>query len=347
MNKPKVGFETIVNFLPEEVKTAKDQSYLYDVVPEVLKGSYRVPNEIRRLKRDDGAEFLAEKVAQKALDSVGLKPSDIGCIISNNFGGRFVWPMVGPYVHDKLGFPKEIPVFNLSNACASFLDASEMAWNFVLAGKYKRVLIVTAASWECKGGQGRTDLTDPMAAVFGDGAGAAIVSSKNLKCEFLSYYGQTFGEVYDYCAAEVRGPAHPEMKQAAEQPPISVYMFGTPQFFQWWQQVGEHYGIDSIRGALKNTKPRLKLSDLDLVIFHQPADILFDQWIEGAAKAGVPREKWMHTWDKYGNMGNCVVPVNLAEFWEQGQLKKGSIIALLAIGAGAHAPTMIVRWLAK
>lgn len=339
----KVGLETVVNVLPATVVTEQDQSYLYDVLPEVLKVSYRVPKEIRRLRQDDATEVLAVQVAQKALDKAGLKPSDIDCIISHNYGGRFVWPMIGTQIHYKLGFPEEIPVFNINNACASSIEGFEIAWNLVLSGKYRRVLVVMASAWESKGGQGRTDLTDPLAAIFGDGAGAAIVSSQNLKCEFLSYYAQTFGEVYDMCAAEIRGPANPQLAQAKLQPEIAVYMFSTPQFFGWWKRIGPTYGINAIKGALKGTG--LSLSDVDMVIFHQPADILYDMWIEGAAKAGLPAEKWVHTWDKYGNMGNCVVPVNLAEFWEEGKLKKDSVIALLSIGAGGHAPAMLVRWL--
>jgi 3-oxoacyl-[acyl-carrier-protein] synthase-3 len=90
----------------------------------------------------------------------------------------------------------------------------------------------------------------------------------------------------------------------------------------------------------------MKLSDVDTVIFHQPFDMLYDHWIEGAAKAGLSKEKWIHTWDKYGNLSNSVIPVNLAEFWEEGKLKKNSIIVLLTLGAGFHMPTMITRWLA-
>jgi 3-oxoacyl-[acyl-carrier-protein] synthase-3 len=325
------------------VVRAKDQAYLEPVVPEPLKGKLRFPDEIRRFRSNDAAEILAEKAAKKALDKAGLKPSDIDYIIANNCGGKYAIPMVGAYVHWKLGFPQETTVLNIGNACASFVDACEVGWNFVLAGKYKRILIVTVSAWETQGGAGRTDFTDPQAAVMGDGAGAAIVSAQNLKCEFLSHYNRTFSEVYDMCGADVRSPAHPELKGAPAQPPISVYMYGTPQFFGWWQEKGERFGIDSITGALK--KANLPLHDLDLVIFHQPADLLYDTWIYGAEKAGLSKDKWKHTWHKYGNLANAVVPVNLAEFWEKGELKKDMIMAWITIGAGGHAPTMIVRWL--
>jgi len=339
----KVGLETVVSVFPDTVVKAADYAYLESVIPSMLKESFRVPAETRRFRDDNATEILAERVAKKALDSAGLRPSDIDYIIANNCGGKFSVPMVGCYIHHKLGFRQETPALNISQACASFVDACEVAWNFVLAGKYKRILVVMVSVWETPGGQARADLTDPMSAVMGDGAGAAIVSAENLKCEFLSYYNRTWGEVYDLSGANLRPPANPQLKQAENQPAISNYMFGTPEFFTWWQRVGPTFALDGFKGAVKLAG--LTLSDLDMIIFHQPADMLYDMWMDGAEKEGVSKDKWHHTWEKYGNLANAVVPVNLAEFWEKDVLKKDSIMAWITIGAGAHAPTMIVKWL--
>jgi 3-oxoacyl-[acyl-carrier-protein] synthase-3 len=120
-------------------------------------------------------------------------------------------------------------------------------------------------------------------------------------------------------------------------------MYGTPEFFQWWMRVGERFGIDGFNGALE--KAGLSLSDLDTVLFHQPVDMLYDMWMDGAEKAGLSKDKWKHTWHKYGNLAAAVIPVNLAEFWQKGELRKNSIMALITIGSGGHAPTMIIRWL--
>jgi 3-oxoacyl-[acyl-carrier-protein] synthase III len=144
MNK-QVGLETIVREMPETVVTAKEHEYLRPVIPDFMRDVMRFPDEVRRFRHNDAAEILAEKVAKKALEKAGLKPSDIDFIIANNVGGKYPSPMVGCYVHEKLGFPKEVPVLNISNACASFIDACEAAWNIVLGGKYHRVLIVTVA----------------------------------------------------------------------------------------------------------------------------------------------------------------------------------------------------------
>jgi len=339
----KIGLETVVSELPDTVITAEDLSYLEPMIPDIIREKFRFPNEIRRFRDDNAAEILAEKVAKKALDHAGLEPADIDYIIANNCGGKFAIPMVGGYIHHKLGFREETPVLNIGNACASFVDACENAWNLILAGKYKRILVVTVSVWETLGGMGRIDVTDPLNAVLGDGAGAAIVSTQNLKCEFLSYYSRTWGEVYDWCACDLRRPANPGLKGAPDQPAEAIYFFGTPAFFAWWQRVGEGFGINGINGALE--RANLTLPDLDIVIFHQPADMLYDMWIDGAEKAGLSKDKWRHTWDKYGNTSNAVIPINLAEFWANGDLEKDMIMAWITVGAGGHAPTMIVRWL--
>jgi 3-oxoacyl-[acyl-carrier-protein] synthase III len=342
MNK-RVGLETIVREMPETVVTAKEKEYLRPVIPDFLLDVLRYPDEVRRFSHNDAAEILAESVAKKALDKAGLKPSDIDAIIANNCGGKYASPMVGPYVHEKLGFPKEVPVFNISNACASFVDACEAAWNFVLGGRYQRVLIVAVTALDTSGGGGRTDFTNPWLGVMGDGSAAGIVSSQNLKCEFLSYYGRTEGACYDFCGTDIRGPANPGLKGAPEQPPISSYLFLAPEYTQWWQAGGERFGVDGIEGALKKTN--LALSDIDLVLFHQPADLIFDVWIDGGVKAGLSRDKWKHTWDKYGNLASCSIPVNLAEFWEEGIFHENMIQAWISVGAGGHIPTMIAKWL--
>ncbi len=340
----KVGLEMMVSYFDGRIVTAKDQAYLEPVIPPALKGVMKFPDQLYRLDNKDAAEILSERVAKKCLEKAELKPSDIDLIIANNCGGSMAVPMVGGYVHWKLGFSQRVPVYNLQSACASFVDGCEIAWNLVLSGKYKRILLVMVSAWETLGSAGRVDYTDPQSAVMGDGAGAAIVSSQNLKCEFISHYNTTYSEVYELCGASLRQPANPGLPGAPEQPPTSIYMFGTPEFFAWWMRVGPNFGIDNIRGALENA--HLSLESLDTVIFHQPADLLYDMWMDGAEKQGLPKSKWKHTWHKYGNLANAVVPVNLAEFWGRGELKKNETMAWITIGAGGHAPTMIVKWIA-
>ena len=77
----KVGLETVVKEMPETIIKGTDYSYLEPLIPEILKGRLRFPEEIRRMKDENAAEILSETVAKKALDSAGLTTSDIDYII--------------------------------------------------------------------------------------------------------------------------------------------------------------------------------------------------------------------------------------------------------------------------
>jgi 3-oxoacyl-[acyl-carrier-protein] synthase-3 len=112
---------------------------------------------------------------------------------------------------------------------------------------------------------------------------------------------------------------------------------------EWWLQQGEQFAIDGIHGALQ--KANLNISKLDMVVSNEPVGFVFKTWMDGAEKAGLSRDKWKDTWHRYGNLASATIPVNLAEFWQRGELKKDSIIALLSIGMGGNAPAMLIRWL--
>jgi len=340
----KVGLETVVSYFPETVMKREDFSYLDPVIPKGMERIFRGPDEFRRLRDSNAVEIMGEKVAEKALKCAGLKPSDVDFIIAGNLGGKYVIPMVGTWVHHQLGFLQETPVLNTQNCCAGFVDACNVAWNLIRGGEYKRVLVVMVTAWDTRGGGLATDQTTPMGKLFGDGAGAAVVSSQNLKCEFLSYDNRTFGELYHHMASELRPPEHPELlPEYANQVRMGSYLWADQWFVEWQQRDGKGFAIEGIKTALK--KANLSLQDLNLVIIHQAQDVIHEPWIEGGDEEGVSREKWKETWNKYGNIGNVDIAANLVELYEEGQIPKDSIIALFPPGGGGHTPCMIIKWL--
>ncbi len=189
----KIGIETVTSYVPETIVKREDFSYLDPVTPEDFNG----PNEMRRIKDVDSVEQLAVAVAKKALEKAQLAASDIDLIIANQCGGRYVGPMVGTYVHDKLGFSETTPVFNVQNCCSSLVEGLYLAWNLIRSGAHRRALVFAVSAWDADGGWG-VDRTSPVAASMGDGAGAMIVSTENLKGEFLAYSTRTYGELYEY-----------------------------------------------------------------------------------------------------------------------------------------------------
>jgi len=338
----KIGLETIVSHFPENVVTREDYSYLDPVIPEDLKERFRGADQLRRNTDEDAAESMGEIVARKALDSAGLKTSDIDFIIAGSFGGKYVFPLVGTWIHHALGFSDEVPVLNMQNCCAGFVDGCHVAESLIRSGMYKRVLVVMVTAWMARGSA--IDPTGPMIKNFGDGSGAAIVSSQNLKCEFLSYHNRTVGELYNHMCFSLKPNQNPELTEiSGAKTDMGNYLWADDWFFGWQEREGKSYAIDVIEKAVK--KANLTLSDVDKVVIHQADYLLYDNWMKGGEERGVSKDKWKETYHKYANIGNVDIAPNLVELWESGEIKNGSILAFFAPGAGGHTPCMIIRWL--
>jgi 3-oxoacyl-[acyl-carrier-protein] synthase-3 len=81
--------------------------------------------------------------------------------------------------------------------------------------------------------------------------------------------------------------------------------------------------------------------DLDLLFPHQ-ANIRIIQSV--AEKAGMPMEKVFVNIHKYGNTSAASVPIALAEAYEQGLLKEGMLIGMVAFGSGFSWGSALLRW---
>jgi 3-oxoacyl-[acyl-carrier-protein] synthase III len=336
----KVGLEAVAAYLPDRIVRREDYAYLDAAIPPGMERIFRGPAQVRKMKSDDAVEIMAEKAATAAIARAGLQPSDIDFVIAGNIGGKYVIPMVGAYIHDKLQCRRETPVLNIQNVCAGFVDGLNVAWNLVKAGEYKRVLVVMVMASETR--YGGIDLSVPIAKLFGDGAGAAIVSGQNLRCEFLSYYNETYGEIYDHDVVELQSNKNPQLLKESEIR-VANYFRADEYMFEWQQRVGKQFAVNMVRKALE--KAGLKLSDLNMILYHQAHDVFTEEWIDGGVEAGVARDTWKDTWDTYGNVGNVDIAANLVEFCEDGKAAPGSIIALFGPGAGGHSPCVIIRWL--
>lgn len=159
-----IGIETIVSYFPEAKVTDKDYAYLKPVMPEWMS----MPREKRRFADPHANEIMVGKVAEKALASAHLEPKDIDLIVCQCFGGRFIAPALAGFLHNKLGFRRKTPAWNIQDICASFLDGCEIASNSIKAGgDYKRALVVAVSALET-GGWG-VDTSGPAAAILGMG----------------------------------------------------------------------------------------------------------------------------------------------------------------------------------
>lgn len=336
----KVGFETIVRHIPEEVLTKEHFNYLQPALaklPPFLQEQFSiVPEEVRKYKGHEGdrAELMAIAVAKEAMERSGLKATDIDFILG-----------AAGSLHKELGFDLDTPMMNIADCCASFLDACQIAWNLVSSGTAKRVLIVASAALAGGKNGGTTDLTDPIAPIFGDGAAAAIVSSQNLKCEFLSYYCETDGRAYRSARGDIRPLENPELAEIAGMPEGLGPYFSMNDISYIHIASKKDYLGDSLEKTFAKTEEKLKISDLDMVITHHLGDCEAS-WIQDLVDRGLPAETFRNLRLKTGNTGHTDLPMDLLEFVEEGLIKKGSIVALWVPGSGISLASLLLRWLA-
>jgi 3-oxoacyl-[acyl-carrier-protein] synthase III len=306
----KVGFETIVRYVPEEILTKEHFDYLkpaLERLPKFLQEQFSVvPNEVRKYKgkKGDRAELMAIEIAQEALDAARLRPSDIDYVIG-----------AAVSLHEELGLNLDTPMLNVADCCASFLDACQIAWNLVESGECRRVLLVASAALAGGPDGGTTDLTDPIAPIFGDGAAAAIVSSQNLKCEFLSYLGETDGTCYRSARGEIRPLANPELAETAGVPSGLGAYFNMDDISYIETASKKGYLRGSLERALK--KANLQLSDMDMVICHHLGDCEAT-WKQDLVDAGLRPDTYKNLRLKTGNTGHTDLPTDLVQFVEDG-----------------------------
>lgn len=333
----RVGFETIVRHIPEEVLAKERFDYLKPALarlPETLREKFSVvPDEVRKYRGEDGdrAELMAVATAKEALAAAGLAPADIDHVI----GGAVS-------LHKQLGFALDTPMLNIANCCASFVDSCQIAWNLVESGACGRVLVVASAALAGGVNGGTTDLTDPIAPIFGDGAAAAIVSAQNLKCEFLSYYGETDGTCYRSARGEVRPPANPDLADAAGIGPGPGPYFCMDDISYIEVAAKKGYLRSSLEKAL--AKAGLTLSALDTVICHHLGDCEAS-WVQDLVDAGLSADTFRNLRLKTGNTGHTDLPTDLVQFVEDGVITQGSIVALWVPGSGISLGCLVLRWL--
>ena len=85
----------------------------------------------------------------------------------------------------------------------------------------------------------------------------------------------------------------------------------------------------------------ISIEDLSLVISHQ-ANLRINEAVR--MKLGLPKEKVFNNIEKFGNTTAASLPLCISEATEQGKLKKGDLLLLLAFGAGFTWGANLIRW---
>ncbi|MCL2725347.1 MAG: ketoacyl-ACP synthase III [Polyangiaceae bacterium] len=291
-----------------------------------------------------GTSDLGLLAAQAAIEKAGIAKTDLDMIIFATLSSEHCFPGSGVYLQEKLGLcdgpnAKFVPALDVRNQCSGFLYALGTATSMVKSGACKHVLVVGAEVHSAA-----LDLTARgrgVASLFGDGAGAVVVSAteedRGVRAWKLGADGR-FADTLSQRIWDIR--KRPFIPQNAE---------GVGQIspeFMWAYMDGKlvfKHAVERMVMVLMETCMMHGVTGeaIDMFFFHQ-ANMRINQFIQQTL--GIPEEKIVHNIHRYGNTTAATIPILLAEAEETGRLRRGMKIALCSFGSGFTWGAAIIDW---
>ncbi|MBT5012699.1 MAG: ketoacyl-ACP synthase III [Flavobacteriaceae bacterium] len=324
-------------YLPDNIVTNNDLSKIMDTTDEWIQERTGV-KERRWIdpKTDDTTSTMAVKASKIAINRSGLKKEDIDFIIFATLSPDMYFPGGGVRVQDMLDMPT-IGALDVRNQCSGFIYAMSVADQFIKTGMYKNILVI--GSENHSGGLEKSTRGRGVTVIFGDGAGAAIVSrsedkGKGILSSHLHSEGKYARELM--LDAPNTGRWVPEILAENDPEDQSYYPYMNGQFV--FKNAVTRFSEVIIEGLEANN---LNKEDIDMLIPHQ-ANLRIAQFIQRKFK--LPDDKVYNNIMKYGNTTAASVIIALTEAWEQGKIKDNDLVVLAAFGSGFTWGSVIIRW---
>jgi 3-oxoacyl-[acyl-carrier-protein] synthase-3 len=324
-----VGLLGVGAYLPARIMENEEWTRYVDTTDEWIVS--RTGIRRRRVAAEDETTVdLAVNAARCALERAGVGAEELAEIIVATDTPEVSSPDTAAFVQHRLG-AREIPSYDLGGSgCAGFVQALDVARARVLVGRDPVLvigveLLTRRVSWSDRN----------TAVLFGDGAGAAVVSRGPRTAHILGAVAGTDGSQAGILGIEVGGSRRPfSLEEALREGHKAVVMNGKEVF----REAVRRMSVAS-RQVLEQTG--VSASELALVVPHQ-ANLRIVQAV--ARALGMPWEKVACNVEEYGNMGSASVPVALWEAERSGRIQPGDTVLLTSFGAGFHWAAMVLRY---
>jgi 3-oxoacyl-[acyl-carrier-protein] synthase-3 len=283
--------------------------------------------ERRIAEKNQATSDLAAIAGQRAIENAGITSKDIDLIIVATCTPDRKAPSTAAFVQHKLD-AENAAAFDLNAVCSGFLYGMSVASQYIASGVYNNVLVIGADTFSKI-----TDWTRRDAVFFGDGAGAAVMTSANITEGFLAY------RLYTYTKEDMLGFTIPG---GGSEIPLNENNLKEQYFEMNGKSVYETATMalpKAINQVLLDTG--LSINDIDIMIPHQPSIRILQKTAE---IIGLPFNKVMTNMDKYANTSGGTIPILLDEVHRSGKLQKGNIVLFAAVGSGWTYGASIIKW---
>jgi 3-oxoacyl-[acyl-carrier-protein] synthase-3 len=312
-------FRSIGAYVPEKILTNSDLEKMVDTTDEWI--FKRTGIKERHIAAEgETTSDLGVRAAQLAIERSGLTPSDIDMLICATISpDYFCMPSTATLIATKLGLDK-VSSFDLSAACTGFVYALSVARAFIESGMKKNILIVGAEKLSAI-----TDYTDRGTCIlFGDGAGAAIISASEKKTHaIIDIHTGSDGAYADLLMSPNggSGSVHDDILKGSA---CFVKMKGNETF-----KVAVRTLTSDVMAILKDNN--IPSSAIDHFIPHQ-ANYRIIKAVGDALN--MEERQVVLTVEKYGNTSGASIPMAINDIYESGRLQEGDLMLLDAFGGG-------------
>ena len=277
---------------------------------------------------DDHASTLAAAAGRLALDDAGARAEDVDLLVFASASQDQIEPATAHIVAAAIGV-RGASVFDVKNACNSFVDGIRVAEALVATGRARCALVVTGE-------------TPSLAARYHVG------SIREFRRAFLGYtVGDVGGAVLLEPSDDDRGVFHRQSWSASEHWAVSGVPGGGSRHprgddFMYAEGDGAR-----LREIVRTFDPDIALrvfretgttaDDFQLFIVHQVTLPFAEEMI---ARLGLPSDRVERTIVDFGNVASGTLPLALGRARDAGRVARGDRVLFIGLGAGISVATM-------
>ncbi|MFK5958115.1 MAG: beta-ketoacyl-ACP synthase III [Lutibacter sp.] len=324
-------------YVPDTVVTNDDLSKMMATNDEWIQERTGI-KERRWIKdgSEDTSAVMGAKASRIAIERAGLTKDDIDFIVFATLSPDYYFPGCGVQLQEMLDL-RTVGALDVRNQCSGFIYAMSVADQFIKTGMYKNVLVVGAEFHS--GGLDKTTRGRGVSVIFGDGAGAAVLSRTEDNTKgILSTHLHSEGKHAKELIVESPSIKHwvPALIAENDENDESYYPYMNGTF------VFKHAVVRFSEAIIEGLKTNnLDASDIDMLIPHQ-ANLRISQFVQRKFK--LTDDQIYNNIMKYGNTTAASIVIALTEAWEKGKVKDNDLVVLAAFGSGFTWGSIIIRW---
>ena len=324
-------------YVPDNVVTNDDLSKVIDTNDEWIQERTGIKERRHIIPGQDTTTSMGVKAAKIALERSGVAKEAIDFVVFATLSPDYYFPGPGVLVQRDLGL-RTVGALDVRNQCSGFVYALSVADQYIKTGMYQNILVIGSEVQST--GLDMTSRGRGVSVIFGDGAGAAVLSretdvTKGILSTHLHSEGQHAEELI-VKAPGMGGRWITDILADNDPNDESYFPYMNGQFV--FKNAVVRFSEAIHEGLQANN---LEVSDIDMLIPHQ-ANLRIAQFIQQKFK--LTDDQVFNNIQKYGNTTAASIPIALTEAWEQGKIKSGDIVVLAAFGSGFTWGSVIIKW---